>query len=348
MLIAAVPLVVFVVVKAATIGSNTAPSRIATQQLLNNGDYIAGFVALDGGILLSSMAVTATFDCFFPISGNVNLNGGVLLLNKDLYLENLTSFAATGTINAVGHRVELSTTMLLTGTCFQLNNANLVLNEDLTINPGSCLKFSGNNLVNGRGNILTINSGGSLIVDKNSGVFFENIVIRGVHTGQLLCLDNIGTMSFQNTQLVMDGDYTFTNGRFNVFNQLLLSGPTHSFIYSSTQQSIISSNAVLTLDDSVTFSYQPTTGIRTALLFTDTTSQLYLNNAIFATAAAGINLLKGKMLVDGSSTLFSVGTTSGTGITFGDGASVGNDFIIRLLPAANLFLTNGFFLYNNI
>jgi len=239
------------------------------------------------------------------------------------------------------------TSLVLTGTCSTLRNVNFTLNSDLTLQD-ICLKLSGVTTVNGRGNILTVGSGASIVIDTGASVLFENLVISGVSTGQLICLDNVGTMSFQNAQIILDGDFTFSTGRFDVFNQLLISGPGNSFIYTSTAQSIIWNNALLMLDANVTFSYQPTNGARNALLFVNNTAELTLNNAILAAGASGISLLTGKMVVDGSSSLFNQGQTSGTSMAFGDGTTASNDFIIRGQPAANLFMNKGFFQDNNI
>jgi hypothetical protein len=332
------------------IGSDTAVQRFATQQSVTANARIAGFAALDGGFLLTTATATATFDSYFPVSGSVNLSGGRLLLNKDLYLENVASFVGTGTTFGANNKLIFSSVYTLTGStsvCTTFSDVNMVLGGNFTL-QGVCLKFAGHSVVTGNGNIITINPSSQIVVDNNASVLFENVVLRNVHTGQFLCLDNLGTISFQNTQLVMDADYTFSNGKFNILNQLLISGPGFSFIYTSTQASVIASNAVLMLDDSTTFSYQPSTGLRTALTFTDTTSALYLSGATFAAATSGIALIKGRLLADGSSALSSRGTNSGNGITFGDGTTVSNDFFIRILPAANLFFNNGFFFYNNL
>jgi len=91
-------LVVTSYVWAVDIGSDTAPSRFATQQILNDGDRIAGFAALDGGFKLSSVAVTGIFDSFFPVTGVIDLNGGTLQLNRDLVLHNVSRIEFVGDI----------------------------------------------------------------------------------------------------------------------------------------------------------------------------------------------------------------------------------------------------------
>ena len=72
------------IVIAVDIGSDTAVTRFSTQQVLDDGDRIAGFAALEAGFSLASMSTAVTFDSFFPVSGAVALSGGTLSLNLDL------------------------------------------------------------------------------------------------------------------------------------------------------------------------------------------------------------------------------------------------------------------------
>ncbi len=88
---------------AADIGSDTAVTRFNTQQLVENGDRIAGFAALAGGFLVAGANVLATFDSFFPLSGNIDLNFGTISLNQDLVLDNVLAWDHLGNINGNNH-----------------------------------------------------------------------------------------------------------------------------------------------------------------------------------------------------------------------------------------------------
>ncbi len=61
---------------AADIGSDTAVTRFNTQQLVADGDRIAGFAALAGGFLMEGITVVATYDSFFPVAGVLDFNFG--------------------------------------------------------------------------------------------------------------------------------------------------------------------------------------------------------------------------------------------------------------------------------
>jgi len=106
-------LFVFLNVSAVDIGSDSAVTRFSTQQVLNNGDRIAGFAALEAGFALASSSVSATFDSFFEVSGIIQLQLGELVLNRDLIFRGISSFYLLGDIDGNHHVMEFSTSMTL-------------------------------------------------------------------------------------------------------------------------------------------------------------------------------------------------------------------------------------------
>src|SRR5579872_112409 len=92
----------------ATIGSDTSVTRFNNQVFVNNGDRIAAFAALNAGFQLATSSVSAQFSSFFPVSGAVELNGGLLVLSNDLILQNVSTLFPTGTISGNGHQLELA------------------------------------------------------------------------------------------------------------------------------------------------------------------------------------------------------------------------------------------------
>lgn len=95
----------------ATIGSDSAVSRISSKVTLNNGDRIAAFAGVEGGIELFSNTVVAIFDSVFPLSGDIDLNSGSLHLKQDLILDNPAAITWVGNIIGNGHALELAPTM---------------------------------------------------------------------------------------------------------------------------------------------------------------------------------------------------------------------------------------------
>ena len=94
------------------IGSDSAPSRFDVQQYLGNGDRIAGFAAINAGFKLLGASVTATFDSFFPVSGDLELNCGTLSLNTDLVFSDTAQISSLGNITGNDHALETCSSMI--------------------------------------------------------------------------------------------------------------------------------------------------------------------------------------------------------------------------------------------
>src|SRR5579872_2950128 len=94
------------------IGSDTAVTLFNNQVGLVNADRIAGFAAINGGFFLdTTSSTTVLFDSFFPVVGNIQLNGGTLNLNQDLVFQDVTNLISFGTINANLHQLEFASGM---------------------------------------------------------------------------------------------------------------------------------------------------------------------------------------------------------------------------------------------
>jgi len=106
-------LILFVskIIFCATIGSDSSVERFNVQQVLQNGDRVAGFAALQGGFVLRGEATTATFDSFFPVSESVDLRCGTIVLDRDLIFNDVADFTRIGNITGQGHTMELASTM---------------------------------------------------------------------------------------------------------------------------------------------------------------------------------------------------------------------------------------------
>ena len=93
---------------AVDIGSDTDPDRFSAIQVANDGDRVAGFAAIDGGLKLLDSTTTATWDSFFPAAGEFGLREGTLYLNRDLLLRNVLDFQTFGNIIGNHHTIDLA------------------------------------------------------------------------------------------------------------------------------------------------------------------------------------------------------------------------------------------------
>lgn len=95
-----------------TVGSRTAVS-VQPQIIFPSGEenIMLGFAAFNQGFILTDESATCTFDDYFPVAGQIKLNGGSLILRQDLVLNNTLDFYGGGNIVANGHSIEFPETI---------------------------------------------------------------------------------------------------------------------------------------------------------------------------------------------------------------------------------------------
>ncbi len=103
-----------------TFGSDTAVSREGFVSVSGTGNRFAGFASLDDGFGFADANTTCSFDSVFPVSNEINLSGGQLDLNKDLFFsadaEVLTGGTFVGNSHAIIFPKEKETLQWPTGT----------------------------------------------------------------------------------------------------------------------------------------------------------------------------------------------------------------------------------------
>jgi hypothetical protein len=252
------------------------------------------------------------------------------------------------------------------------------LSGPLSIPSNKTLRFSGNSILDGHGNTITLNYQSTLSADNGVTLTLRNLVIKGVQydntipsaaNTRLKCLDNDGRLCLENVTLDLSSDYLFPQGRLFISGDVIVKGP-HSFSYMSGQPMTIQSGSTLYFDLGTTFTYNPDDATnshagagdyrvyrshtdKTLLRMADSTSTLYFNGATFNVPGNGISLTNGSLVLDNRVTFNSYTdnkwttptTTSGNAIKFGDGTSSDN-LTVYLLAAARLELT-GYLDYEN-
>ncbi len=343
-------------VKGADIGSDTSVTRFNTQQIIQNGDRVASFAALEGGFMFVDETVTATWDCFFPVSGDLDFNGGTLYLNRDLVIKNVSNIVSFGNIIGNNHQLMLEASnsviptdlsQTVTINTFDLSNLDIYLLDDLLIQNIN-INFIGDCLFNGQGQTLTLSSTTTLRIEDNSVLRFKDIKIKGIQNEIIANRTDTGRIEFDKVTLVIDTLFNFKVGSFDVFNILKIQGENSYFNFNTDQITTITSNSTLFIDNLVTFSYAPSITSQIQLNLLDETSFIYLNGGILSTDTNGVQLIKGKLFVDSLSFLQNAGTSVATGIIFGDGVNSGNNLSVEWLPGAHLDLNSGFFRNANI
>lgn len=326
------------------IGSDSAVTRFNTQQTLNNNDRIAGSAQLMAGFVLANSSVTATFDSFFPVTGSISLAHGTLLLNRDLVLRDISTILELGNIVGNSYGIEFSSSVTcipnLGGVLTNVNmsDVNLFLKHDVYW-PQESIHFSGNCLIDGQGYCLTLAPNSTIFVDSGASLMFKDITIQKVSGSKIQMLDTLSTISLNNAQYVLDGNYSFTEGKLVVLNDFVVSGEGYTFAYLTDQVSTVSTDGRLIFDNDVTFSFVPRVSSQSQLNLLDTTSEFVLRGATLYTSTTGLRLTTGKLVIERVSALYNQGTVESEAISFA------NTLDIQVFPAATLDYLNGMIVY---
>jgi len=228
------------------------------------------------------------------------------------------------------------------------SDINLFIHGDVTLNS-MIITFSGtNNRLNGLGNTLFLGQNSALRVQTQANLLLQNICIEGIQAGSIVPCDFTSTFSFQDVVWIMENNYSFTQGRFDVLRGFNLEGRGTSFIYTSNQVSRILANGNMLIDSGVTFSYAPSNNSNSLLQLTNINSTLSLNSGTIVTSSAGLKLTTGLLSIDGLSYLINGGTNQAQGIIWGDGVNSANNLQLEWQPAATLQLLTGFLVDNNV
>jgi len=328
------------------VGSNTAVTVESTAVFpgTDNNNEMRGFGAFSTGFTLENAGVTCTFNSLFPVSRTVTMNDGTLFLRTNLSFDNFTTFDSIGTFSGNTYQLELpakdvtlsSNTTLTMRDLFWKLNADVTMQFDLDM-LGSCT-------IDGDGHTLSLDFEGSITSWTDALVTFQNVKLTGLRQTNLKNNDGSGKLIFNDTALELYSDYQFTNGSFLIEDDVVVTG-TNAFRYESTTGSTIDSHSQLLLDDGLSFTYATAND---NLICTDSTSLLYLRGPNFHVNAAGIELTKGRMIIDRKTIFSNDGSLAAEGIVVGDGASIDNNMIVEFVPGAVLELTSGFFVNKNV
>lgn len=338
----------------ATIGSDSAVERFSKQFISGTGNSILGFALMDAGFVLVDSSTTCSFNSAFPVAGDIALNGGSLYLQSDLGLNNVATMTSLGHVHGASRAINFANTMQSLGVVsiddlFNFHDVKLVFNSDVTIDTSLC--FEGDCSINAQGHVLDLSTTGSLIVGVNSSLTIKNAILKNVSDGRIRCLDDTGSVIFDDTDLLLAGNITIANGSFAIQDLVRIIGNA-TFVYQSSQTSTVQSDSVLYLDHGVTFSYDVAT--KDNLYFVDSTSRLELYCATLYAVATGLNLTKGTLRVLRDSYLSSefiyrgegAGGPINEGFTFGDDTA-SNDFTCEIASGVTLKLVQGRLNYRN-
>jgi len=311
----------------------------------NTGNVIKGNGSLSGVITLYDSGTELNMNLDGNIFNNIDLGGGRIILSRDLNFGHNVSLLRTGTVVLSNNDLKFGSKDLnATSTVYWDGSYGIV---ELNSNVGlySTWTFSGNCIINGNNNILIMNPTARIDVERGSTLRFRNTRIKS--PSNIRCLDDAGTIIFDNVKSKMAGDWNFEKGSMYIDDYFDLRG-SYTFAYQSSQQSTIGPCAYFYVFPGTTFSYDPPSTYRNLISMNSCESRLILNDASLHSTTTGLPLTGGILQIDGECTIRSDATIKSEGITFGDGTSADNDILIDVMPESTREIMSGYLVYNNV
>ncbi len=285
-----------------------------------------GTVSVTGNTTLNGNGHTFNFS---KSSASFSISASKYLILKNVVLKNFEN----GSISLGGG----ASVIFGEGTRIELEDA-----QNLTTN----MTFSGNAIVQGFGNKITMNN--SVISVLPGGTLtLQDLFVDGLKSNNIRAMGNNASVKFKNSILSLASDYSFTSGRILFEMDVKLVG-TNTFGYRPTNAgSKILARSRLTLDTGVTFSYAPVAANRDLLGMTDRSSILSLNGCTLKSTTTGMRLINGLLVIDHKNQVYNDGAISASeAIAFGNGTPA-NDLSIEILPGGRLLLNTGQLAYQN-
>ncbi|MCX5921738.1 MAG: hypothetical protein NTX86_00175 [Candidatus Dependentiae bacterium] len=250
-------------------------------------------------------------------------------------------YVITGDLEIEGNYVSYYTASVP----YYLINLKIIMNSNMVMY--GMPTFQGNCIIDGNGYTLDVSHLQNFTISSGATLQLKDMNLYGVSGTRVQCTDSTGVLQLRDMTLTQTGNYTFANGAFTIQGDVLFTG-TSNFIYSSSKTSTINSNATLTFDNFMTFSYAPSVASNSLLAMTDNTSSLNLLNTSLFVSTAGLRLTRGNLMIEGLCGVSSAATNSSQGIFLGDGVSSANNLTTMVLEESGLKLQSGFLVYQNV
>jgi hypothetical protein len=175
---------------------------------------------------------------------------------------------------------------------------------------------------------------GTVFADQVTGTYETNDASIA-STALIRCQDHSGVINLKNTHINLSGNYTFSTGSINVYNDVYLKGNGYVFAFSSNGTLAIQSASTLFIDRNVTFSYDssgfctrgPVAPSKTQLTMANQTSRLYLNGCTLYGTMTAPKLQTGVVVIDDKVSVHAEGSDDASAIVFDSTSSLQVEFL---------------------
>ena len=277
--------------------------------------FLHGSAIFDGGIKVDKGIFWGPyFDLNLPLRKNLDLNGGIVNLDSDLYLASKFFFPSSGTINGYGKSV--------------------ILNGDIYV--CGIIKIGSDVTIDGYNHRINFLDGARFEVKNNAVLTLKNVKFcNDLESAPVVCSDE-GIVVFDGVKLELSQGYEFSQGSF-LIRDLTVTGP-HDFIYSSDKKSLIFPHGLFAVTGGAMLRFETTeSGSRDLLCGVDETSVLLLNSATLSSSEPGIVFDTGMILVDNDVNIISDADDEERGIALCN-VLTRKEATMKLLAAAHVEL----------
>lgn len=157
------------------------------------------------------------------------------------------------------------------------------------------LILEGDCRIDGRGHFINFGITGGFVVAPGASLYLQNIKLRRVGDGALICQDDTSKLSLYDVTWTQTQDCEYKKGKLDVVGDVCIRGAGHKFKYQSSENLKIFKNATLKIDNGVTLAYN--TNDMNRLVMEDKSSRLHFDDGILD-AEDTIRLKKGTLRWD--------------------------------------------------
>ncbi|KKP35321.1 MAG: hypothetical protein UR26_C0006G0005 [candidate division TM6 bacterium GW2011_GWF2_32_72] len=311
------------------ISNNVGLRNLSAVRFCTDGDDLAvGFVT-DGSAELYNYAVDFTSTPSLTLNAQKYFGQSLLSVAWTEVVDPVTSITTSYLATGLGSGVAPGTAYV-----FSLEGDAVISNLLMRLRAGqinleSKMQFQGVSAIYGFGGFLSLVDTGSIIVGPISILRFEDISFENIGGTDITCLDDSGSIIFQDVDINFTDDFIFPKGGFQVLGTVRFTGD-HSFGFQTGLTCTINVNSQLILENGITFTYAPSNNNRDLLYMVDDSSLLVLNGGTLRSTTTGLRLTKGRLKITDKSTIYSEGTVAGEFISFGNGVLSDNLIIDQL------------------
>ena len=204
-----------------------------------NNNRLEGQPLFNSAINFFDASTSLTIALQSKLNQNLNLNGGTLRLEDDLYLADDVLISGPGTVILNKQALNFPGKDSTWATAIDFEDAQEIKLHGKTI-LNSTWQFNGNTVLNGNGNILDLSGGGVLKLKNNATLYLVDLYLKGIDSSSFVFSNDNTTIYMSNVDVELDGNIDMSLGGIYVEGTTTFLLKTYDWTFDT--------NATLTID----------------------------------------------------------------------------------------------------